>query len=119
MAVRLKPLALGLALTMHCAWAAEPLSDPTRPPAAVEAPAAGAADGGAPVLQSVILGKGRRPTAIISGQRVELNGMLGEARVIRIAETEVILDGPAGRQVLKMTPEALKRQAKPPPAGAR
>jgi hypothetical protein len=37
--------------------------------------------------------------------------MLGEARLTRVSETEAVLEGPAGRQILKMTPEALKRQA--------
>jgi MSHA biogenesis protein MshK len=97
-------------MSMPFASSAEDLPDPTRPPAAVDAADSGAAVGGALVLQSVILGKGRRPAAIISGQRVELNGMVGDARLIRLSETEAVLAGPAGRQVLKLTPEATKRQ---------
>jgi MSHA biogenesis protein MshK len=106
---RLTGLALAIAVTMPGAWA-EALPDPTRPPAAVDAPETGAADAGALVLQSVILGKGRKPSAIIGGQRVDLNGMVGDARLVHVSETEAVLEGPAGRQVLKMTPDAVKRQ---------
>lgn len=98
--------------------AAEPLpgADPTQPPAGFAAVGGGAAaPSSGPVLQSVILGKGRRAAAIIGGQRVELGGSFGDAILTRVTETEVELRGPAGRQVLRMTPEAVKRTPAPAP----
>lgn len=111
MARGLMVLALALSTPILLAWGEEPLPDPTRPPAAVEAPQPGEAGSAVPVLQSVILGKGRKPMAIISGQRVELKGRFGEARLTRLSETEAVLDGPQGRQVLKLTPQAEKRRS--------
>lgn len=93
------------------------LPDPTRPPTAAAGEAGSAVSG--PVLQSVLLGNGRRPLAVISGQRVALGAQYGDAVVTRISETEVVLQGPSGRQVLKMTPEAAKQplRNKPPRRG--
>lgn len=100
------------------AWAESGMADPTRPPAAAVAPpsasaaatgaAAGAASGGAgdgePVLQSVFLPKGWKPAALISGQRMAVGDKLGEARIWRISETEVVLRGPGGERHLYLNP---------------
>lgn len=61
------------------------------------------------VLQSVILRKGRRPAAIISGQLVELGGEMAGARVTAITDSEVVLQGPTGKEVLKLTPAVSKQ----------
>jgi MSHA biogenesis protein MshK len=97
--------------------AAEPApgADPTQPPAGFAAGGGAAATSSGPVLQSVILGKGRRAAAIIGGQRVELGGSFGDAILTRVTETQVELRGPAGRQLLRMTPEAVKRASSPAP----
>ena len=92
--------------------AQEVLPDPTRPPPAATGEAGALLSG--PVLQSVLLGKGRRPLAVISGQRVELGAQYGDALLTHISETEVVLQGPGGRQVLKMTPEAAKHPLRKP-----
>lgn len=93
---------------------AETLPDPTRPPA--EAGLAGAALAAAasgPVLQSVMIAPGRR-TAVISGQLLTEGELFGEAKLIRIAEGEVVLSGPDGQRVLRLFPEVEKHAALPP-----
>jgi MSHA biogenesis protein MshK len=93
----------------HTAAAQEALNDPTRPPAA-PAEAAGQVAAG-PVLQSVLLPRGGRPLAVISGVQVPLGGRYGDATVTRITESAVELAGPEGRQVLRLTPDAAKQPA--------
>jgi MSHA biogenesis protein MshK len=92
------------------------LSDPTRPPGAgtlqqgaqEEAPAG-------KQLQSVLMSGGRK-LAVIDGTMVPLGGMLGEARVIKITETEVVLKTGEETETLKLFPgvekQAVKRAAK-------
>lgn len=89
--------------------AAEELRDPTRPPAALltaSPESRGPHDG--PVLQSVMIGSGRR-AAMISGTWVELGGRYHDARVVAITEAGVTLQGPGGKQQLKLFPEVEKR----------
>lgn len=94
------------------------LADPTRPPMALaegepkdeakpsEPPPAG--------LQTVILRKGAKPLAIINGQTVELGGTVGDARLVSLSETEAVLQGPNGKEVMRMIP-AVERKAVLPP----
>jgi len=49
---------------------------------------------------------------VISGQAVPLGGMFGDARVVRITETEVVLKKGEETEVLKMYPEVDKETAK-------
>ena len=88
----------------------EALVDPTRPPPAFAAEAAGndAPADAAPRLQSVVVPRQGKPTAVISGQTVRLGEMWGDSRLVRVTESEVVLDGPQGRQRLLLTPEASK-----------
>jgi len=102
------------------------LSDPTRPPTSMGvAPVDGLAQDAGPVgLQTIIRRKGAKPLAVINGETVALGGKVGEQRVVKITETEVVLDGPSGREVLSMTPGVEKklvvkkapRQKRPVPA---
>lgn len=93
------------------AWA-EDLPDPTRPPAAILSPDTYQADGGAQEgLHSVIISKHRR-AAIIDGQTVELGGKVGDARLIRVEETSVVLRGPDGRERLLLFPDVKKLDRK-------
>ncbi|HXU92166.1 MAG TPA: hypothetical protein VFP33_00770 [Gallionella sp.] len=95
-----------LALALPACALAEDLPDPTRPPAAIMAPSAagtGAEEGASTGLQSVII-SGHRRAAIIDGQTVELGGKHGDARLIEVNEGSVVLQGPQGRQVLKLFP---------------
>lgn len=92
---------------------AQAVSDPTRPPAAMEpTPAstgAGTAAGvAASGFQAVILRQGRKPVAVINGQMVELGGKVNDATLVRLSESEAVLQGPSGREVLQLTPAAEK-----------
>ena len=100
----------GWALLLLCASSpvalAQVLTDPTRPPAEINAPAV--LDGQAVIqegnrLQSIIISP-IRSAAIISGQTVELGAKHGDARLVEVKESSVILQGPQGRQVLALFP---------------
>jgi MSHA biogenesis protein MshK len=98
------------------------LADPTRPPSA--AAAQGGPDEATPggrQLQSVLLSGGRR-IAVIDGNMVALGGMLGEARVVKITETEVVLKTGEETEILKLFPgvdkKTVKRPARRAQAGA-
>lgn len=93
------------ALTLAPWVAGQTMSDPTRPPASFRsgqetsfqsAPAG-------PALQSVLVAPGRK-MAIISGQTVSLGEKFGDARVVKITESEVTLSGSNGVQTLKLFP---------------
>lgn len=90
-----------LLFSAHCY--AEDLVDPTRPPAAIVIPATATAGSLPPGLQSVIISKNRR-AAIIDGETVELRGKHGDATLIEVTESGVILQGAQGRQVLTLFP---------------
>ena len=92
------------------ATADEILRDPTRPPAALYAPDDGAKAESGPMLQSVRLSRGRY-TAIVSGKTVRVGDSLGNARVLRIGETEVVLKTGNGLRTLKLFPDVEKRPA--------
>lgn len=100
-------IALALAAVSSLAQG-DGLPDPTRPPAAMlAAPAAAAsAPTDALQLQSVLLGKGRRPAAVISGQLVLLGGQLGDTKLVRVTERGAVLKGPLGETSLALTPSA-------------
>lgn len=96
-----------LALGMPCR--AEGLVDPTRPPAEFLAPQPGGAEGkgGAPVLQSVIISP-QRKAAVINGQTVSLGDSFGDARLVKITESEVVLRSGETVQTLKLFPAVEK-----------
>ncbi len=105
----------GLLLLMLAATpvgASEILRDPTRPPATFEPVPEGtvSAPASGPVLQSVLISSGRR-VAIISGQTVSLGEKFGEARVVKITESEVLLRSGTALQTLKLFPGIEKRPA--------
>lgn len=92
-------------------YAAENLSDPTRPPASIGLVEQGGAatEATGPVLQSVLISSGRR-VAVISGQNVKLGEKFGDARVVRITESEVVLKTGKDTQTLKLFPDVEKRR---------
>jgi hypothetical protein len=107
------------ALIFVAAWLAAPearaqaLADPTRPPSAgagleSDEPPAGKQ------LQSVLFSRGRK-VAVIDGTMVPLGGTFGEARVVKITETEVVLKTGEETETLKLFPgvdkQAVKRGA--------
>ncbi len=81
------------------AWA-QGLADPTRPPNA-QADSQESGQGGATQLQSVLISQ-RRRLAIINGNTVALGDMVGEAKVVKITETEVVLQKGNETEVLKL-----------------
>ncbi len=86
---------------------AQPLADPTRPPALPAAAGAGSAISAAPagpVLQSVLIARqpGGRQVAVIDGQTVRLGGAFRGAVLVRMSDTDVELRRGASRQVLKL-----------------
>jgi MSHA biogenesis protein MshK len=125
-AARICALAAALSSPGHAST--QIMIDPTRPPRS--APATQAGDGvgeapTAPVLQSVMITPTRR-SAIIGGERVELGGRYGDAQVVKITESEVVLRSAGRTEVLRMYPEVDKkaaRSAQPasalPPGGGR
>ena len=95
--------------------------DPTQPPAAVMEQEVG---GGLAIpvesgVQTVILRPRGKSTAVINGQHVEVGGMLGDKRVLRISESEVVLKGEGGREVIKVTPAIEKVPARKAAAAKR
>ena len=89
---------------------AQSFLDPTRPPASLglAQEGANAAPATGPVLQSVLISPGRM-VAIISGKTVSLGEKFGEARVVKITESEVLLRSGTDLQTLKLFPGIEKR----------
>jgi hypothetical protein len=87
------------------------LPDPTRPAITETKPgdAANGASAPGPVLQSIILRKGLKSAAIISGQLVEVGQEIGGSRLIRVTESEVTLVSPAGKETLRLIPAVEKK----------
>jgi len=96
---------LGVAASAVCA---QGLSDPTKPagPHMGAAPSR-AAEGGL-VLQSVLIFPDAR-SAIISGEHVLLGQKVGRLRLVKIAESEVVLLNGDERRTLKLFPGVDKR----------
>ena len=86
------------------------LADPMRPPASVsESVSAGAPNVAAPNgLQTIIVGRGHKPMAVINGLMVGLGDKVGEATLVKLSESEAVLLGPAGREVLQLLPGVAK-----------
>jgi MSHA biogenesis protein MshK len=93
------------------------LPDPTRPPDSM----IGLSATGAPLvpaeprLQSVMIGSGGR-SAIIDGRQYKVGDKVGDARLVRISESEVVLSNSGGRQIMRLFPsvkQASKAQAAP------
>lgn len=117
MAAYLNPFALGsirtglvclMLMAIASTWA-QGLPDPTRPPAAMNTggePVQAAPS--APVLQSILISQSRRQ-AIINGQTVKVGDSVGEAKVVKITDNEVVLRKGKGLQTLKVFPNIEKR----------
>jgi MSHA biogenesis protein MshK len=109
------PLWCSLALTAAvCAApapaAAQGLADPTQPPASMDALVAGGASEGGPVLQSILISPQRR-VAVIDGETVKAGDIIGDARVVRITETEVVLQAGDDMRRLRIYPDVEKTSA--------
>jgi MSHA biogenesis protein MshK len=94
--------------------------DPTRPAGTLMPEMAGSA--AAPVesgVQTVILRPGGKSVAVINGQYVAVGDKLGDKRVVKITESEVVLKGESGREVIKVTPDIEKVPVKKTAAAKR
>lgn len=90
---------------------AQPLADPMRPPAApAAAPAEGAGESAkaAARLQSVLISP-RRRVAVIDGRVVREGERVGDATLVAIAASHVVLQRAEGRETLKLTPVVQKK----------
>ena len=90
---------------------AQVLVDPTRPPTSVARPGAVEEAPPASQLQSILISN-RRRLAVINGNTVALGDKIGEARVVKITETEVVLKTGEETEVLKMYPGMEKQPVK-------
>lgn len=84
------------------------LEDPTRPPGASLLTAGGEADATGMQLTSTLVSAGRR-LAIINGQTVRQGQQLGNARVIKIEPTAVIVVQNGERKRLALLPSTIKK----------
>jgi MSHA biogenesis protein MshK len=101
--------------SMASATQAQPLTDPMRPPA-FDARGGGAESAQASRLQSTLLSHGRR-LAIIDGQSVALGEKIGDATVVDITPTQVLLRRGSETEALELLPGAAKKVR--PPTGSR
>jgi MSHA biogenesis protein MshK len=88
---------------------AAPFADPTQPP--VVSDAAGVASGGTRI-ESILIAPDRR-VAVISGQQVTIGSRIGSGTVVRITETEVVVQGAEGEQTLRLFPELARGAVTP------
>ena len=108
------------AATLACtpdAVVAQVTNDPTRPPAALLSTTPGGdTQAGGTLLQSVMITPTGR-SAIIGGESVKQGGKYGDARVVRITETEVVLRSSTGTETLRLYPGVeMKPVVTAPPA---
>jgi len=92
---------------------AQALRDPTRPPSLSESARDGetrVAQG--PVLQSVIVSRGRK-LALIDGRTYTVGEKVGEAKLIAISGSEVTLRESGGNKILRLTPDSRKTTVAP------
>jgi MSHA biogenesis protein MshK len=104
-------LALLVALLggMSGAWA-QVMNDPTRPPATIDSGPGEVDAGDGSRLQSVMIWPSGR-AAIINGVMVKQGEKYGDAVLVRVEESEVVLRRGAESQVLKLYPAVEKRPA--------
>ena len=94
------------------AAAAQPLADPTRPPGAGSREPRAAASAPRTRLQSVLIAP-ERSIAIIDGRQVGIGDRVGEATLVSIAPTEVVLRRGAEHETLKLFPSGVEKRPRP------
>ncbi len=88
---------------------AAPFGDPFRPPRQAEAPSEDAARAPAAMrLESLLIAPDRR-VAVINGQQYVEGARLGDGRVLRISESEVVIRHPDRDEKLTLFPDSGKR----------
>ena len=105
----MQAVATAAALTFSAGSGAQTLIDPTRPPLALIAAAAGADRGAAigaaarPRVESILLSSARKG-AIINGQYVPLGGSFGKSTLVGVMATGVTLETGRKLEVLQLYP---------------
>jgi MSHA biogenesis protein MshK len=91
---------------------AQSLPDPTRPPSSADGQGAGKSETGpaVPILQSILVSDSRH-IAIINGQMLKIGDKVGDNRIIKITESEVVLRSGKDLQVLKLFPGVEKQKS--------
>lgn len=102
----LRSLVLCLFLAPLAQAADGPLRDPTRPPDAASLP--GAEGDGSLRLDAVLRPVGGKPAAVINGETVQLGTQVQGKRLVAVRETEVVLRGPQGMEILRLAPAVEK-----------
>lgn len=105
-------LALCLGLLVPGAASAQVANDPMRPPVGYADAVPDSGAGGGLRLQSVMISPTQR-WAIINGVLVKLGEKYGNAVLVRVVETEVVLKSGGTQEVLKLHPGVLKREIVP------
>ena len=112
----LQLLAFGIAAGVAGQACGQPLPDPTRPPDAFRPPLGSTpAAPSAPRFASlpVVILSSDRQQVTINGQTVKLGGRIGDAKVIRISDTEVVLQSAEGIESIRFYGAAEKKVLKP------
>lgn len=109
--VIIRTVTICLVYGVHFIAAGQVLSDPTRPPAAASGELASGHTAAGPVLQSILISP-HRAEAIINGQTVRIGDKVGEAKVVRITESEVVLSSGKDLQALKLFPNIEKNSTR-------
>lgn len=101
--------AIAISLFLLSLAVAAQVPDPTRPADTPVTDGASLGTDNSLGLQAIIVRPGKgRSTALIAGQTVHIGSKVGEQRVVKIAENEVVLQGDKGREVLRLTPAIQK-----------
>lgn len=98
--------------------ASEVSIDPTRPPSASTNASGDDKPGHVRVVQSVLIAPGRT-VAVVDGQTVRVGSRIGDARVMRIDETGVMLSQNGKTEILVLFPDARKSDPRRAGAGQR
>ncbi|WP_292934458.1 hypothetical protein [Noviherbaspirillum sp.] len=100
-----------LVFGVHFIAVAQVLSDPTRPPAAASSELASGQAATGPILQSILISP-HRAEAIINGQTVKVGDKVGDAKVVKITESEVLLSSGKDLKALKLFPNIEKHRTR-------
>ena len=97
------------AMLLAVASQAAPFGDPFRPPRQVEAAGEDATRPPAALrLESLLIAPDRR-VAVINGQQYVEGARIGDGRVLRISESEVVIRHPDREERLTLFPDSGKR----------
>lgn len=119
MAARMKVLIAAMLALPPSLAGAEALPDPTRPAPGMDSVAGAAATTPSGPRLRMIKISPVRSSAIIDGQEVTLGSRVGEMRVVKITEGEVVLKGKSESETLKLFSAVEKRPVAAPGATAK